>query len=205
MTTFSTGMRGFLQWLKNDQPGIYAKLVPQLPKIAPGIFVTQKLGNLRALYQDAFKRREPQGFGALGCYFSIPCVGPICPGPLPTANICDLTTIDVGTICPGPAPTASYSCPTPSSSQISTGATTATTAAAVGSAVNQIAGAVLTATQAATLASIIQSQLSRAQNGEAPASVSSKTLGVPTVSTSGSMDDLFLLALVGVGAWVALS
>jgi hypothetical protein len=205
-----TGMQGFLLWLQQDQPGIYAKLLPMLPKIAPEIFVAKNsLGKLQSIYKTGMRHRASQKLGALGCY--ICDIAPLSCSFEPSYD-CSVALSDVcvGTICPGPAPTVDYSCPTPattpSPSTASTGYTAPTTAAAVGSAISGIASAVLTASQAATLASIIQSQLARAQSGESPASVSSKTLGVPTVSTlSGSMDDLILLALVGVGAWVALS
>lgn len=69
----ATGIKGFLLWLKVNQPGIYAKVAPTLPKLVPEAFTAinkQTLGKLRAIYKSGFRGRSAQRLGDYGDYFT---------------------------------------------------------------------------------------------------------------------------------------
>src|SRR5580692_10955158 len=76
----ATGLRGFLEWFQQDQPGIYAKVAPYLPKVAPQAFsaYTRRSKTLRGIYKRGMAGRSPQRladycFG--GCFDVGGCFG----------------------------------------------------------------------------------------------------------------------------------
>ncbi len=56
MNIQETGLRGYLKWLQQDQPGIYAKIAPQLVHLAPEAFSdyeqSRAMGSLMGLADD---------------------------------------------------------------------------------------------------------------------------------------------------------
>jgi len=217
MSITATGVKGFLLWLKSDQPGIYQKVAPTLPNLVPGAFSKinkQTMGKLRAIYAGNFKSRASQALGQYGSYLC--AVSPITYESFsPTVNYTACLTAPMysaSAICPGPAPTlsctvASVNSSTDVASAANSGVSTPAITGAIGSAVNAVAQTLLSAQQAAALATIVASQLKNAQAGTAPADVSSGNLGVPktTATTSSSSSTLLLLGLAGLAAWAALS
>jgi hypothetical protein len=67
----ATGAKGFLLWLKQQQPGIYQKVAPELPSIVPEIFAEteKKLGALRDIYKTGLSRPSPQRLGQYSDYY----------------------------------------------------------------------------------------------------------------------------------------
>lgn len=212
----ATGARGFLLWLKQQQPGIYARVAPTLPKLVPEIFSKSlgRLQRLRTIYRTGVARRSPQRLGDYYSSYSAPVTvdysSTLTGSQDYAAGVVDYSAqlnapvCAVSSVCPGPAPTLS------SNDAISSAATagniSGASASAIGSAVNAVAGTVLTASQAATLANIIAQQLANAQAGTTPKPISTSSLGLPTVQpkTSGTTE-LLLLAAAGFAAWMVLS
>jgi hypothetical protein len=225
MTTITaTGARGFLLWLKQQQPGIYQQLAPQLTKLVPEIFsaAAASLGKMRAIYKGNFAGRTHKQLGQYCSYFSAPSSTYIS-SPITVDYSSQLTTpIDeptvdysgslsqpicaVSSLCPGPTPTLSSDTGSNIASAANTGPIAAGTASTLASAINAIAGTVLTAGEVGLLGKAIQAQLTNAQNGTAPSDISTAKLGVTTIpAKSSSLTDLLLLGAAGVVAWLVLS
>ena len=219
----STGMRGFLQWFARDQPAIYARIAPSLPKIAPAAFsgYTRRLGAvrraMRPIYKGSFAKRTPQKLGDYASYaVDVPTVDY---SSSLTSEINVSPTVDYTTQLSAPNETVSYT--TGAGSQgasdnlitssggsvanaANTGSASLGTTNAVGSAIASVAGTVMSASDAAALANLVTSQLNRAANGTTPASVSSASMGIPTAASGISTTTLLLLALAGGAAWILL-
>ena len=224
----ATGVKGFLLWLKQQQPGIYQRVAPSLPKLAPQAFTQheQKLGKLREIYKArSFASRTPQKLGCYcsfaGCDFDSGIDSPITVDYSSqlsadfSSPVIDYSTslsqvCAVSCLCPGAAPTLSCSTSSSGGTDVASAANSGTvgtgTANAIGSAINGVASSLLTASQAATLAKIISSQLSSAQAGLTPKPISTSTYGIPTVAAKMSgTEELLLLLGAGIAAWVLLS
>lgn len=229
----ATGLRGFLEWFQQDQPGIYAKVAPYLPKVAPQAFsaYTRRSKTLRGIYKRGMSGRSPQRladycFG--GCFGG--CFGadtPTC-DVLASGNSFAPVSVDYSSSLStlpsysgaGPSYTALptdssgnvITCPSPSSgasggnlaSAANTGTAGYGTTNAIGNAIGAVAGTVMNAQNAAALAALVASQLNQAANGQAPKSVSSSSLGIPVVAAKSSTTGILLLALLAGGAIWAL-
>jgi hypothetical protein len=217
----TTGIRGFLQWFAQDQPALYKKVAPMLPKVAPAAFsgYRKRLGALRAIYKSSYgKRANLQGFGDYmdyGSYASsaspitVDYTAQLAANPITYnasaipqyASYTALPTDSSGNVISAPSSTAGGTI----ASAANTGSSNAGTVSAIGSSISSIASAFLSAANMAALTSLVSSQLQRAQAGSSPANVSSASLGIPKVSTTSSTTKmLLLLALAGGAAYVLL-
>jgi hypothetical protein len=217
----TTGIRGFLQWFAQDQPALYKKVAPTLPKVAPAAFsgYRKRLGALRAIYKSSYGKRANnlQGFGDYmdyGSYASsaspitVDYTAQLAANPIEynSSNISQyasytaLPTDSSGNVISAPpsAPGGTIA------SAANTGSSNASTVGAIGSSISSIASAFLSAANMAALTNLVSSQLARAQAGNTPANVSSGSLGIPQVTTSSTTKMLLLLALAGGAAYFLL-
>ncbi len=205
-----TGIKGFLLWFQREQPALYNKIAPTLPTVAPKAFgsylVKQK--NLRQLYMGKYARRVAMhGFADYSSdtlptlYVSAPSI----PDPVTVNYTSQLTapiSYDSSSI---PLSTSAVS--TLAASPIANAANTGSIASSVANAIAQTVGAAskvyMTNTQAAQQQSVVASQLARASAGLPPLNTSLNQLGVPTVSTGGSISSSTLM-IVGGAALLAI-
>jgi hypothetical protein len=214
-----TGMKGFLIWLNREQPAVFNKIAPQLPKTAPKAFgnYLQTQRKLRNIYLGCYQRKlkaaatgKSAGVGGFGDYYSMPGISvyssSLAPVSVnyssqltaPTNYTADLTplseSVDTGSL-------SSVSIP-PVAAAANTSSISSGTASAIGQIVGAASQVYLTNQQAALQQSAVQANLARAQAGLPPLNTSLNALGVPTISTTASSGTLLLL--LGVGAAVLL-
>ena len=223
-----TGIRGFLEWFKQDQPGIYAKVAPYLPKIAPQAFsaYTRRAKTIQNIYKTGLSGRSPQRLAGYYCFGLDTCSGdlfsnyPTCDIMAPTEPVTVDYSSSLSTL-PVCEPDVSYTklptdtcgnvitAPSGGSGNLASAANTGTagvaTTGAIGNAINSVAGTVMSSEGAAALAALVASQLNQAANGQAPKNISSASLGIPVVAAKSSTMGILLLVLLGGGAIWALS
>jgi hypothetical protein len=179
----ATGLKGFLQWLQQDQPGIYAATASKIAKAVPKGFSGFN-GSAKTAARLAVGRRSMRlrGYGGLGCC-AIQSVG-TCAATGSTPNFC------IDTSCAA-----------------NSGATCASSLTGVANIISSVAGAALSASEANTYNNLVQTQLARASTGLSPLQLSSTTAGVPTVTSalSGSTGTLLLVAGAGLLLWMLAS
>jgi hypothetical protein len=179
----ATGLKGFLQWLQQDQPAIYAATASKIAKAVPKGFSGFN-GSAKTAARLAVGRRSMRlrGYGGLGC--------------------CAVQS--VGT-CAATACTPNFNICT--SCAANSGATCSSSLTGVASIINSVAGAALSASELANYNSMVQSQLARASTGLPPLTLSSGAVGVPTVSSalSGSTGTILLVAGAGLLLWMLAS
>ncbi len=207
-----TGIKGFLKWFAREQPEIYKKIAPQLPRVAPAAFSGFNGGGWREIYASEFRHRSPQNLGQYASYTSyapqVDYSAQLASSPL-TAEISL------------PAYTAYTSSPTSASGTISmppidtytaanSGTASSTTTAQIGATIAAATlAAGLTVAQANAQNNLVQAQLQRAQSGLRPMNTTLSSVGVPTVGgsslLSGNTGLLLLLALGGGAILLATS
>jgi len=201
----TTGIRGYLLWLKREQPAVYAKLAPALPTIAPSAFShymgsaitrTRKLagvGSLRARNGVVLVA----GLGRLGQ--SADDLDPVYSDvDLSYSTDPDLTNY---TIAQGASNPEITNAPTPeTTAAANTGAgTPSTQVAAIGALATGITGLAITGMQLSTANEINQLQLQRAQAGLAPLNIGMNANGVPTITGTGLSGSGMLIVLLIAG------
>jgi hypothetical protein len=161
----STGMRGFLQWLQQDQPAIYAATAAKISKAAPKGFsgfngsVVQNMRLAQGKRSMRLRGYSLSGCcGSMGCGVSLSTVQPAC---AIAPNVC------IDTACAA-----------------NSGTTCASTLTGVANIITAASSAVLSAQQQSAYDSLVSTQLQRAQSGLTPLSLSSTAAGVPVVSGS---------------------
>ena len=179
----ATGLKGFLQWLQQDQPAIYAATASKIAKAVPKGFSGFN-GSAKTAARLAVGRRSMRlrGYGGLGCC-AVQSVGTCAATDCtPNFNIC-------------------------TSCAANSGATCSSSLTGVASIINSVAGAALSASELANYNSMVQSQLARASTGLPPLTLSSGAVGVPTVSSalSGSTGTILLVAGAGLLLWMLAS
>jgi hypothetical protein len=220
-----TGIRGFLKWFAREQPGLYKKIAPQLPKVAPAAFSDYDNGGWRTaglsrddavdtlneIYRGSYANRV--GMGRLSDYADY--LDPI----VVYGTSGGSTGVNYTSELTAPSSYVSYTAPmttpieatAPPTVDTSTAANNGVSSSAVTSAIGAVIGATsaayLTSQQAALQNQIIQTQLQRAQSGLAPLTTSLNAAGIPTVSVGASLSgsNLLLLAGLGIGAVLLLS
>jgi hypothetical protein len=181
----ATGLKGFLQWLQQDQPAIYAATASKIAKAVPKGFSGFN-GSAKTSHRLAIGRRSMQlrGYGGLGCC-GIQSVGTC-------AATCGMSAVNICTSC---AANGGSTC----SSSLST----------VASIVTSAASALLGCCNASsTYSGIVSSQLGRAGSGLSPLTISSAGAGVPVVAgtgLSGSTGTVLLIAGAGLLLWMLSS
>jgi hypothetical protein len=210
-----TGIQGFLMWFKREQPAIYNKIAPSIPKVAPKAFsnYTARRKRLGAMYRRTFARHRV-GVSGMGDYasYSLPTLYVTAPASTPvtvdyTAQLTAPTyasnpvTVDYSSqLTPSydtsavgnnlSTPTANVS---PVASAANTGMVSTGTATAIGALIGAAAAVSLTNQQAALQQAAVQTNLTRAAAGLAPLNTSLNALGVPTVASSSDGGTLLLL------------
>lgn len=188
-----TGVRGYLTWLKKDQPNVYAAVAPVIAQRVPEAFSN---------YEQSLAQGALMG---LGDDVTDTSAGT-------TTDFSDSGGfVDTGTVVVNPSSASSGATAAPAvdvSQAANNGASSAGVVGLIGSIVNAFTQTKLAQTQAQTAAQINQQQLQRAQLGLAPLSVSSSSLGIPFISgtvaqqaTSGTL----LLVAAGVVGYLLLS
>lgn len=220
-----TGLRGFLLWLKQVQPGIYAKIAPQLPTAIPAGFADYHAGAWRVAGlsgEQAFaKLRQIYGSSNFGGRESQAMADYSLPEIVVTGNYTDATsTPDYSTgISPieaGPISMAmpSFSIDSSTASAVDTaaaanmGPTSSSILNAVNSLVGTAASAFMTTSQVNNMNKAVQTNLTRAQSGLAPLPLS--MYGIPTSSSSsltgalGVSPGMMIFGLLIGGAYLLL-
>jgi len=166
----ATGMKGFLLWLQQDQPAVYAATASKIAKAAPRSFSGFNGSVLRNIRLAQGKRSMAlRGYGALGCCSST------CSAFLATVPTCSVAVApNVGCI--------------DTSCAANTGTTCSSSLTGVANIITAVSSAALNASDAAAYNNLVSTQLSRAQQGLPPLTLSSTTAGIPTIPglTSGT-------------------
>lgn len=179
----ATGLKGFLQWLQQDQPAIYAataaKIAKAVPKGFSGFNGSVKTARRLAVGQRSMRLR---GYGSLGC--------------------CAIQSI--GT-CAATSCTPNFNIDT--SCAANSGATCSSSLTGIASIISSVAGAAMDASEASTYNNLVQTQLGRASTGLSPLQLSSTTAGVPTLGAalSGTAGTVLLVAGAGLLLWMLTS
>jgi hypothetical protein len=166
----ATGLKGFLQWLQQDQPAVYTATAAKIAKAVPKGFSGFNGSVLQAARLRVGRRSMAlRGYGALGC----------CAAAEPAMSA-------VGTCATLATPNF---CITDTSCAANSGVTCASSLSGVASIINSVTSAALTAQQQSQYNTLLQTQLSRASTGLSPLTLSSSAAGVPLIpglSSSGS-------------------
>lgn len=184
----ATGLKGFLQWVQQDQPAIYAATAAKIAKAVPKGFSGFNGSVLQSMRLAQGRRSmKLRGYSLGSCCGStcgmLQSVSSSCASiPMPVVGCLDTScAANAGTTC-------------------------STSLTGIANIISATSSAVLNAQQQATYNSMVQSQLSRAQQGLQPLVLSSAAAGVPTVSgLAGSSTST--LVLFGGGAlllWLLL-
>lgn len=173
----ATGPKGFLQWLKQDQPAVYAATASKIARAAPRAFSginASALTNIRL--RQGRRSMNLRGYRLGGC--------------------CGLQSVT--TCCGTPAPVGVC---IDTSCAANSGTTCATSLTGIANIIGSVTNAALTAQQQSAYNQMLQSQLARAQSGLTPLTLSSTGVGVPTITSSalGLSSSAGTLLLVGGG------
>lgn len=199
----ATGIKGFLLWFAREQPALYAKIAPQLPKVAPKAFgnYLQDRRKLRAIYRSGVVRRAGVGISGFGDYYTLPEISVSAPAYTSTP-----VTVNYSAQL---APVSYTSSVTPLSTSVDTGtlspvaiaANSGTASTSVANAIGQTVAAAasiyMTNQNAALQQSVVQSQLARAAAGLPPLNTSLAQLGIPQATTGGTLSTGGMLLLGG--------
>lgn len=151
-----TGIKGFLKWLKSEQPGIYVKAAPIIAQQVPAAFSGYNAGGWSVVGLD--RMSAMQRLGAL-------------------ADTSDdtLMPVDVTAQLIGTGPTVDVS------TAANSGASSSGLASTISSIVGGISALYLTKQQANIQQQVVNTQLARAAAGLPPLPASLSNLGVPQV------------------------
>jgi hypothetical protein len=179
-----TGLKGFLLWLKQDQPGIYQATAAAIAKAAPKGFSNYNASVVTRMRKSQGRRSMAQ-FGSLGD---------------DSDSMLQSVSFDSSdsSLLPDDI---SYAPDT--STVANSGTTDAATLNSVANIINSVAGAALGEQQQQTYSQLVNAQLARAQQGTNPLVLSSRTAGIPLLgSLTSSSGGLLVL---GIGAVVLLA
>jgi hypothetical protein len=166
----ATGLKGFLQWLQQDQPAVYAATASKIAKAVPKGFSGFNGSVLQNMRMSQGRRSMAlRGYRLSGC-----C----------TVGTCGVSLAPVSSCAETIAPSVSNSCfgITDTSCAANSGATCNSTLTGVANIISAVSGAALNASQASAYDSLVNTQLSRAQQGLSPLTLTSPAAGVPTIA-----------------------
>jgi len=188
----ATGLKGYLQWLKTDQPALYAKLANQIAQAVPKGFsdYNQSLVRNIRVRQARDARALKRGMSGLGQDPSDPFdfLQPV----NVTPDFGDPLAVDLTTQQTDVAEAAN------------SGSTLSTIANTVSQLVNTAASGYLTVQQAQAYQQLNNAQLQRAAAGLPPLQVSSTGSGIPLITGSGSLGSSGILLLAGGAVLLAI-
>lgn len=213
-----TGIRGFLKWFKAVQPGIYQKIAPALPKIAPHAFSDYHAGGWRVagltrddavkklrgipldkIYKENFRRRA--SFSDLGQSYDVGYASYSAYTGSPTSSyVSNYTGAATGSESSSPQEVDTADAANP-------GTVDTSTTNGIASLINSVSSGIIGVTAAASQAGLINTQLTRAQAGLMPLNTGLPQ-GVPFVpATTGTASgtEIFIFLALGAGALLLLS
>lgn len=167
----ATGIKGFLKWLQQFQPAVYAQIAPELPRKAPQLFSDfEAAGGTLGAYQ-----RGLSGLGddTTGLIAPIDISGATDATSIPSVDVADAAN---------------------------SGTTDSSSTSWLSSLINGVSSAYMTVSQAQTQQSIVNAQLQRAQAGLPPLNVSTTGSGVPLISVATSSSTWLIAGALGLGA-----
>ena len=172
-----TGVKGFLLWLKREQPGIYVKAAPIIAQQVPQAFSGYNAGAWRVAGLGRYEAM--QRLGAMGDSTTDINLATATPADV----FGDSATIDLST---SSSPLSTASLATPPTVDVSTAANSGASSSGIASTISSIVGGIsalyLTKQQANIQQQVVNTQLSRAAAGLPPLPASLSNLGVPQVS-----------------------
>lgn len=187
-TIYDTGIKGFLKWMKADNPGLYAKVAPVLAQKVPQAFSTYeatkaRLGRLANYHLGRLGDTTQSSPGLVDISFD--------PGQLVTTDSATQAVSDASDV----SDVANSGSSTPSITSLITGI------------VGGISSLYLAKNQVDIQKQVTAIQLQRAQSGLPPLPISTAQLGVPQVAIglSTSTQSMLLWGGLGLGALVLLS
>jgi hypothetical protein len=176
-----TGLKGYLKWLKQDQPGLYQRVANAIAQSVPKGFSDYNQTLVAGIRRTHSARvASMRGLGAIGT--------------------------DENLYLSDPFYADSYGVATPAVTETSDAANMGSTSSTVGDTIAAIVNGAttgyLTVQQAQQYAAINQAQIQRMQSGLPPATVSSTASGIPLISGPASLfgggsSGLFPLVLIG--------
>ena len=177
-----TGVRGFLKWFQTVQPGLYAKVAPEITKRVPTAFSDYHAGGWRVAglsHADAVTR-----LNALGSLRDTTGTGTVYdasgnPVSFNVSSGMTLPSVDVSTAA-------------------NAGTTPTTTTSLISNIVSGISALYMTKQQADIQQQVVNTQLARAAAGLPPLPSSLSQLGVPQVSVGLSAGTGTGLMIAGV-------
>lgn len=165
----ATGMQGFLKWLQQFQPAVYAQIAPELPRKAPQLFSDFEAAG-------GVSGAATRGMSGLSDDPSAVGLQPI-----------DLTAIDASQ-----APTVDVA------DAANVGPVDSSSTNWLSSLINGASQAFLTVSQQQQQQSIVNAQLQRAQAGLPPLTVTPGQAGIPQISI-GTSSNTWLMAAGAAG------
>ena len=217
-----TGIKGFLVWFAREQPHLYNKIAPTLPKVAPKAFgnFLQQQRKLQQIYRGSFAERRGVSMGDLSDYIqtlpeyvaTAPSLSPVSVSyeslatPLSVSPTVDYTASLAAPLAPvdlsGDVPAMpQYS---PVTQAANSGASSTPIANAIAQTVGAASSIYLTNQEAALQQQVVQSQLARAAAGLPPLNTSLNQLGIPTVGAGASVSSGSMVLIV-IAAALALA
>lgn len=214
----ATGIKGFLMWYAREQPALFNKIAPKLPSMVPAAFsnYTTQQNKLKAIYRSG-QVKGLRGFGDTGASYELAplyVTASVSNNPISVSydSLADsqLTGGSVAvnydaTLVPlntdysdtGSAPTANIP---PVAAAANSGSSSSPIASAIAQTIGAVASVFMTNTAAQQQQALVAAQLARAQAGLTPLNTSMNSLGIPTVTSTGTGSMTSILVL---GAAVA--
>ena len=190
-----TGIRGFLKWLAQEQPGIYAKAAPKIASDVPAAFTDYHQGGWRIA-----GKTHSQAIASLGY------IGDTLPAiDVSAASLGQPITVNLS---PSMLGTDFSNAPAPAAVDVATaadsGGASSGTTDLIGNIVKGISSLYLGKKQADIQQQVVNTQLQRAALGLPPLPQSLSQLGVPQVNVGLSSGTSTLVIGGGIAALIAL-
>lgn len=166
----ATGAQGFLKWLQQFQPAVYARIAPELPRKAPQLFSD---------FEAAGGVAGAAARGMAGLSDSSTDLG--------------LQPIDLSAVDTMVAPTVDVA------DAANAGPVDSSSASWLSSLINGVSSAFMTVSQAQTQQQIVAAQLQRAQAGLPPLNITPGAAGVPQISVGTSSSTILWAGAAAVG------
>lgn len=182
-TIYDTGIKGFLKWMRADNPGLYAKVAPVLAQKVPQAFST---------YEASKSRAATLGRYGLGSDLT-----------QSSAGLLDIS-FDPGQLTTTYQATQSLSDASDVSDVANSGSSTPSITSLITGIVGGISSLYLAKNQVDIQKQVTDIQLQRAQSGLPPLPISTSQLGVPQVAIglSNSTQSMLMWGGLALGALV---
>ena len=201
----ATGMRGFLKWYAREQPNDYPRVAKALWGNAPEVFSDYVQSRTQAIRgavgrQSLARRTFAPAFAGLG---QDDGTASDLSTQIATLSESDLTPVNLATSDDLLNIAAPNNIPSTDAANAGAGTTTATTNW-ISQLITGATGLFATQQQGQLAQTIVNAQLSRAQQGLSPLNIGWSANGLPTISASGALTSSTGLLLIGGLALVAV-